>query len=128
MATSEEKRRAAEFVARKLTEIRKDEGWLLHASGVDSGTLRTFLRGETFPQEKTRHAIEDALGISRGSISLVARGLIDTRPSEADQDPVVAAIRASALTRANRAKVEGYYFELLDAQGEVGNDGRSAPM
>jgi hypothetical protein len=108
----EQKRLAADYALSKLGEVGWDDGRLAVEAHIDAGTVRTFLKGETFPQNAKRTAIETALGIPEGTLRLVALGM--AVESEA-ADPVEAAITKSSLSRGNKAKLIGLYFDMLDA-------------
>lgn len=83
---------------------------------VDSDTVRDFAAGDRWPWARTRKKIEDALGLDPGELERAARDEAEWTPASNDVDPVVAAIERSSLSRANRAKLIGYYYELADGQ------------
>lgn len=111
--THQQRQRVAEFVLRTMGEQGLDGAALTQASGLDAQTVRTFLRGETWPQTKKRTALEDALGLTAGSLELVSRGLNVTQREA--EDAVEAAIRRSSLTRADQHTLLGTYYAMLDA-------------
>lgn len=116
---SDQKQRAANYVLVQMSQRGWDQGDLALRSALDPATVRTFLRGETWPQSKKRRAIEDALEVGRGTLELVARGVAGDFEPELKGDPVERAINESELTRANKAKLIGAYYEMLDGQQEV---------
>jgi hypothetical protein len=98
----------------------KDAVEIADLAGIpDAATVRDFLMGLSWPRAKTRQKIEDAIdGLERGDLALYAYG--DKKLLQAaDVDPVVAAIKESALTAANKRRLELAYLDLLDGQGEV---------
>lgn len=115
--TDEQKQRLARYVARRMAELGWNPARLTQEAGLDVATVRTMLNGETYPQTKKREAIEDALGVGRGTLDLMASGLLDEPAEEGDE--VELAIRRSELTRANQHKLIGSYYSLLDEQREV---------
>lgn len=88
---------------------------LAERAGVDEKTIRTFIAGQTWPWTSKRAGIEEALGWQVGTLQAMVDGVYAGDP---DIDPVQRAIEASELTRANKAKLLGMYYELLDGQGE----------
>lgn len=81
--------------------------------------------------------LADALGVSTKTVSNWERGRNDPRSSlgalreffgrpfdqggeDGGKDPVELAIEESALTRGNKARLIGAYFDMLDSQQERG--------
>lgn len=84
-------------------------------TGIDSGTVNDFWTAKRWPRVGTRKALEDTLGLAAGDFERAARGEGGT-DLDTDIDPVAVAIERSGLTRANRAKLLGYYYELADSE------------
>lgn len=119
MAASEEKKRlVVEYVARKMAELKMSEADLTEAARLDPQTVRTFLRGETYPQAAKRGAIERALDVPLGSLELVGNRIVTIESPQGDR--VEIAIKESDLTRANQHTLIGTYYGMLDDQGERG--------
>src|SRR5690349_2870771 len=108
----EGKDRAAALVRETMAR----RGWtperLADEAGIDVGTVRTFLKAETWPWTKKRVALEDALGLPHGAIDLTASRLLEGDES----DPVERAVRDSQLSRANQHKLIGLYYEMLESE------------
>ena len=115
----EQKRRAANYVLRAMSQRGWDRVALTGEAGLDPQTVRTFLAGETWPQTSKRQAIEQALGMAYGTLELAARGILEPEPQE-EGDEVERAVRRSRLTRANQHKLIGSYYDMLDSQGTSG--------
>lgn len=96
-------------------------GALEAATGLDRATVADFLDGVRYPKAPTRGKVEAALDLPAGSIERAARGAYELE--DEGVDPVERAIQQSALTRANKAKLTGTYYELLDSQQERGAAG-----
>lgn len=115
MAVDDEGRAKA---ARYTLECMARRGWgvetLAQAGGVDPGTVRDFIYGTRWPQQRSRLAIEKALEISPGGLELIAKGLDD--PVGPDADPVKRAIFASRLTLSNAHRLVGIYYGMLEDQ------------
>lgn len=110
---SEDARNAAvKYVYDAMAQAGMDEVALLVTAKVDAGTLRTFLRGDTWPQTPSRTKIENALGLPVGSMVLAARGQLD----ENIGDAVERAIDASGLTRSNKLRLKAAYVDMLEEQ------------
>lgn len=83
----------------------------------DVDTVRDFMDGERWPRTPTRAKLEKAIGWEPGTIEGISLGEPVTPTSG---DPVVRAIEGSELNRANRHRLIGTYYELLDQQGSEG--------
>jgi hypothetical protein len=117
--TEAERRRARDYALHRLGELQHDDAWLVAVTGLDRQTVKDFLDGKRWPWPAKRGAIENALRLPPGTLDLAARGAVRPPDDEAG-DPVEAAVTKSALSRADKAKVLGLYYELLDAQQERG--------
>lgn len=82
---------------------------------VNIDTVRDFAEGMRWARAKTRMKIETALGLEPGDFDRAARGEM-AFTSAPGVDPVEAAIQQSPLSRANRAKLLGYYYDMVDSQ------------
>lgn len=80
-------------------------------AGIDPGTVTDFWEARRWPRAATRTALETALGVPLGSFEAAARG---DGPAAEEADPVELAINKSDLSRADRAKLLGYYFDMID--------------
>lgn len=107
--------RAARYAVERLARHGWSPAELAMRAGVDPGTVRDFLNGERWPQQKSRTAIENALDLGRGTLELVARGIAGTDP-EPHGDAVEMAIFGSRLTRANQHRLVGIYYGMLEDQ------------
>lgn len=118
MRTPEEKQRAARYVLNELNTRHWDGRRLALEAKIDEGTVRTFLRGNTYPQRPSRTAIEETLGLPVGSIEGAAMGLLSVGLDDegVHSDAVEAAIYRSKLSRANQLKLAGIYYEMLETQ------------
>lgn len=104
-----EYRRAAERLGMTATDIAR-------AGGIpDPDTVRDFMEGARWPRTPTRIRLEKAVGWPAGSIDALMRGEQLAEDAE-DDDRVVAAIEASRLTRANKHRLIGAYYDMLDQQ------------
>lgn len=104
-------RRAARYVVEQLGRLRRDRNWLVRTTGLDPATVADFLDGDRWPRESTRSKIEDALGLERARLVLVADGWA----AEDAADPIDAAIEASpVLTRAQKLTLRAHYAEMLE--------------
>lgn len=106
------KRAAAAF--REAVGTLSPEAIAATAGISDPATVRTFLEGATWPRSKTRQKLESFSGIK--SLEAIARGEAELAPPG---DPVEVAIERSALTRGNKHRLIGTYYDMLDEQGEV---------
>lgn len=107
------RQRAARYTAERMARRGWGPGQLALHAGVDQSTIRTFVNGESWPWATKRAAIEDALGLGRGTLELVARGMVEV---EEESDPVERAILGSRLTRANQHTLIGTYYGMLEDQ------------
>jgi hypothetical protein len=109
-----QKTRAARFAVEQLGRLRRDPQWLIRQTDLDPGTVADFLKGERWPRTATRSRIEDALGVDRGTLQMIADGWMD----EPQEDRVEAAIEASELlTRAQKLRLRAAYVDMLEAAG-----------
>lgn len=114
---SEESRKAVgRAVQVRMAELRHSPTTMADAADVDAKTIRSLVSGERWPQLLQRDRIETALGWEPGTLQNMADGVYAGDP---EVDPVERAIEGSNLTRANKAKLLGMYYELLDGQGEA---------
>lgn len=113
-----EGRERAASAYRKLMKG-KDHAAIAQLAGIsDPATVRAFVDGMSWPRAATRIKLEEAAGLEPGDLTLIAYG--DKRvDDDEDDDPVVAAIERSALSRANKHLLRGQYFAMLDAQSEA---------
>jgi len=104
-----EYRRAAEELGMTAVDIAR-------AGGIpDADTVRDFMEGARWPRTPTRNRLEKAVGWPTGSIDAIMRGeRVET--TDTGEDRVVAAIEASQLTRANKHRLIGAYYDLIDQQ------------
>ena len=106
------RRRAGEYLAGQASR----HGWsvarLALEAGLDPQTVRALIEGERWPWAIKRQAMEQAVGLEVGTLELVARGLL----GDEDVDPVEQAIQESELTRGNKAKLLGTYYDMIDQQ------------
>lgn len=113
---SDSRERAAR--AYRLLTQGKDAAEIAQMAGIpDASTVRSFLNGMSWPRVGTRNRLEDAAGMERGELTLYARG--DKVVEAADRDPVVAAIQASPLSRANKRRLELAYLDMLEEREGV---------
>lgn len=112
------KRRAATYAAEQAARQGLSVPGLALRAKIDPATVRDFLDGVRWPRSNTRQAIEDALGLGRGTFELVARGLADT-----NEDEVERAIKSSALSRANQHRLLGAYYDMLEGQETTAGGG-----
>jgi ribosome-binding protein aMBF1 (putative translation factor) len=118
--TEDQRARAIRVVIKAMERRGWDRSDLAKMAKVDRDTVNSFLDNERWPQQPSRNAMEDALGLTRGAIELAASGMGDIK-DKATGDPVERAIEASDLTRANKKLLTGQYFLMLDGQSrEVG--------
>jgi len=110
-----QRERVITFVRRRMAAKGWGSAQLIEKAKLDPKTARTFLAAKTWPQEKVRGRIEDALGVPRGMLESVAAGAIEA-DDEPDGDAVEVAIRRSALNRANQHTLIGTYYGMLDEQ------------
>lgn len=110
--------RAAKVYRQAMSQSGLSAADVAERGGIpDADTVRTFMDGLTWPWAKTRKKLEEAVGMEPGTLEAVARG---DRDELEVGDPVVSAIERSALSRANRHRLIGTYYDMLDAQsGEV---------
>lgn len=79
---TESERRASAAVEKAMARAGLTNAAMVKLTGVDKGTLGTFLSGVSWPRRNTRTAIESALGWEIGTIVAIADGQID--PSEVE--------------------------------------------
>lgn len=91
------------MIRRQRQAMRLGQKELADAMDVSVKTVGNWENGRNSP-EQSRGALEEFLGID-----------LDTG-KVTEPDPVIAAIKRSALTRANQARLEAAYYDLLDAQ------------
>lgn len=109
---SEQRARAARYAVEQLGRLRQDERWLARQSDLDPATVGDFLKGLRWPRTATRGRIEDALGIQRGTLQLVAEDWHEAQP---EGDRVEAAIEASdQLSRAQKLRLRAMYVDMLE--------------
>lgn len=114
MAMNQEgKDRAARLLRTVAGERGMDAPRVAGLAGVDPGTVTDFWEARRWPRSPTRTAVETVLGLELGTFERAARG--ELADPEAI-DPVELAIERSTLSRANRAKLLGYYFDMIDGQ------------
>jgi hypothetical protein len=106
------RQRAADYAAERAARAGMSAAALAAAADLDPSTVRDFLDGTRWPRTGTRAAIEEAMGLTRGTFDLIARGAY-TDPAE---DEVERAVKASPLSRANQHKLIGAYYDMLEAQ------------
>lgn len=112
------KRRAADYVAAAMEAAGFDESRLVTFTELDPKTVRTFLRGETYPKTPKRQAIEVVLELPLGSIERAAQGLHRAPATRPAGDPVEVAVRQSELTEDRQDTVLGFYKRQLREQRE----------
>lgn len=89
MPQTKDQRRASDAVAAWLAHHEKNNAWLAEATGLDVGTVGTFLSGKTWPKVGNQGKFEKALGWPAGTIRQIARngvipdGLLDLTPTSA---------------------------------------------
>lgn len=113
------KERAAQLLRSTALERGLSSPQVADLAGVDRGTVSDFWEGKRWPRVSTRTALEAVLNLKAGALEEAARNLT---PESAPVDPVEFAIENSGLSRANRAKLLGYYFDMVDTQ-ERGSTG-----
>lgn len=109
----EGKRRAGAHLATAASRLGWSAARLAEEADIDQQTVRDFMEGRRWPWLAKRQAMELAVGLEPGTLELAARGLL---PADEHVDPVEEAIQNSALTRGNKAKLVGTYYDMLDEQ------------
>lgn len=111
--------RAAEVYSRAVDELGLTPTEVARRGDIpDPDTVRDFMDGARWPQATTRAKLEKAIGWEAGSINALTRG--EPPISAAAGDRVIAAIEASALTRANRHRLIAAYYDMLEQQEREG--------
>lgn len=109
--TTDGMKAAGQFVSARMAASRLDAVQLAAAAEIgDPKTVRDLVDGVRWPRIGTLAKVEDALGLEYGTIAAIAAGA--QPPSQGD--PVEIAINGSTLTRAQKAKLLGMYYEMLD--------------
>lgn len=106
------KRRAGAYFATQAARLGWSAAKVAEEAGIDAGTVRTFMEGESWPWPAKRQAMERAVGLELGTLELAARDLLPT----AHVDPVERAIQESSLSRGDRAKLLSLYYDMIDEQ------------
>lgn len=112
--------RAGKAVARAMARQGWDAPDLARAAGIpDPQTVRNLVNKGTWPRPRTRAKLEEALGWAPGDLYNAAAGDMDDAGDETD-DPVVAAIKQSPLSRGNKAALLSTYYDMIDAGQQRG--------
>lgn len=109
--TEEAKRRAARLLRSTAAERGMDAARVAGLAGIDPGTVTDFWEARRWPRAATRTALETVLNVPLGSFEAAARG---DAPDTDVTDPVELAISKSTLSRGDRAKLIGYYYDMVD--------------
>ena len=89
---------------------------LAREAGIDPGTVGDFLSGTTWPQRSKQNAMEDALGLTGGTIAAAASGHL-TRAGAVDLDELRRAVNGStSLSGGAKAAI----LALLDVEERRG--------
>lgn len=75
----------ARFVAGKLAERRWKQADLVRETGLDKNTISDFVSGKRQPSLVTMHKVEDALGLTRGTLAALGEDA-DGRPAPTDAE------------------------------------------
>ncbi|MEP7738571.1 hypothetical protein ABKW28_13015 [Nocardioides sp. 31GB23] len=96
-----------------LAHHEKNNAWLVTATGMDAGTIGTFLGGSTWPKVGNQGKLEKALGWPAGTIRQIAHtgvvpdGLIETSPNSQPSKGVGGTAQDAGYVKAPGETVEG---------------------
>jgi transcriptional regulator with XRE-family HTH domain len=119
----EARRRVVRYVRSLMSTQRLSDPQLADRAGITVDTVRDFLSTERWPQEVKRWAMEEVLGLNRGYLDMLRKGLVQ---EETAGDPVEQAIDRTDLSRADKLRLKAMYLDMLDAQQGQAQGGGSA--
>lgn len=125
-----QKERVGGAIAEAMEHAGMSSQELADLAEVRIETIRDILAGRTYPRQKTRNRIEEALSWDTGRIARIASdeplggpsGLAARAPTVEEQ--MEALLKRTELTRANQYRLMATYHELLEQQRKEHNETR----